>query len=244
MADSMTLAGGVTAIGPINLSRLAAPFPPEQISWRVGATNGDKTKGLALAYIDARDVMRRLDDVVGPSGWQSEFIETPKGRVICRIGIDCGGRWVWKSDGAGDSDVEAEKGAISDALKRAAVHWGIGRYLYDMPATWVQIEQRGKTSVISDHEYQRLARVAGAAGGERPTPANPQPRPQPPPIRPAAERFIAKAKSELEGCAGDIDALHAMMDDIESREGWPKLNEVEQAAVTDEHKRLVKEAMP
>lgn len=154
MADTLTI------LGPIDLARLAAPFPPSAISWRVGATNSDKTKGLALAYIDARDVMRRLDEVVGPPNWQDEFVETAKGRVICRIGIRCAEGWVWKSDGAGDSDVEAEKGAISDALKRAGVHWGIGRYLYDMPATWVQIEQRGKTSIIKDSEHAKLARVA------------------------------------------------------------------------------------
>jgi hypothetical protein len=145
----------------MKLADLAKPFPASAISWRVGATNADKTKGLALAYIDARDVMNRLDEVCGPENWQDEYTETPKGRVLCRIGILCGEHWVWKGDGAGDSDVEAQKGAISDALKRAAVKWGIGRYLYDMPATWVAIEQRGKTSVIRDSEYARLEAVAG-----------------------------------------------------------------------------------
>lgn len=140
---------------------LSLPFPASAISWRVGATNADKTKGLALAYIDARDVMNRLDEVCGPENWQDEYTETPKGRILCRIGIRCGEHWVWKGDGAGDSDVEAQKGAISDALKRAAVKWGIGRYLYDMPATWVAIEARGKTSVIRDGEYARLEAVAG-----------------------------------------------------------------------------------
>lgn len=237
MADTLTITGAV------DLTRLAAPFPAEQISWRVGATNGDKTKGLALAYIDARDVMNRLDEVCGPAGWQDEFSETAKGRVLCRIGIRCVDGWVWKGDGAGETDVESDKGAISDALKRAAVHWGIGRYLYSMPATWVEIEQRGKTSVIKDHEYNRLARVAGgAAGGERP-PAQTPPRQQPH-IRVAAEPFIAKAKAELEGCAGDVDALHVMLDDIKSRPGWRQLNEAETRAVVVEHGRLVKEAMP
>ena len=41
---------------------LAKPFPETSIHWRVGATNarsqgGKPTKGIALAYIDARDVM-------------------------------------------------------------------------------------------------------------------------------------------------------------------------------------------
>lgn len=145
----------------MKLSDLSKPFPASAISWRVGATNGDKTKGLALAYIDARDVMNRLDEVCLPQNWQDEYTETPKGRMLCRIGIKCGDEWVWKGDGAGDSDVEAQKGAISDALKRAAVKWGIGRYLYDMPATWVAIEQRGRTSVIRESEFAKLEVVAG-----------------------------------------------------------------------------------
>lgn len=85
---------------------------------------------------------------------------------------------------------------------------------------------------------------AGAAGGERPTPAHPQPRPQPPHIRANAQPFIDKAKAELAGCAGDIDALHVMLDDIKAREGWPKLNEAETRAIVIEHGRLVREAMP
>ena len=44
------------------LSQLSIPFPVNKIHWRVGATTKDKSKGIALAYVDARDVMKRLDD--------------------------------------------------------------------------------------------------------------------------------------------------------------------------------------
>ena len=124
----------------MNLEQLKDHFPREAISWRAQSVTKDGTKAMALAYIDARDVMNRLDEVCG-AGWQDEYVETPKGRVICRIGICLApGEWIWKSDGAGDTDVEGDKGAISDAFKRAAVKWGIGRYLYDMPAPWVPCE--------------------------------------------------------------------------------------------------------
>ena len=53
------------------MTALAAPFPADAISWRVGSTTGDKSKGMALAYIDARDVQARLDDVMG-ADWQCE----------------------------------------------------------------------------------------------------------------------------------------------------------------------------
>lgn len=135
----------------MSLLDLAKPFPEGDIHWRVQGTPYERNgqySALALAYLDARDVMDRLDEACGPENWQSEFAETAKGRVVCRLGIRIGDDWVWKSDGAGDTDVEGEKGGLSDALKRAAVAWGIGRYLYRLDPPWVRCEvnqRNGKT---------------------------------------------------------------------------------------------------
>lgn len=126
---------------------LKRPFPAKQISWRVGATNGAKDKGIALAYIDARDVMQRLDDVF-PMAWQAKYSHAEGKKTICEIGVLINGEWVWRAGGAGDTDVEAEKGAISDAFKRAAVLWGIGRYLYSLPNEWVPIKAHGRSYVL------------------------------------------------------------------------------------------------
>lgn len=171
--------------------RLTAPFPPERVSWRVGSTNGDKTRGMALAYIDARDVMDRLDEVCGPSGWQCRYPHA-NGKTVCEIGIlitrehrtpgagpggctqvDETAEWVWKADGAGDTDYEAEKGALSDAFKRAAVRWGIGRYLYDLDSPWVAVEVRGKTAIIKDEEKPRLAALLRRGVAHTPTSSTP-----------------------------------------------------------------------
>lgn len=124
----------------MRLADLAAEFPRDAVHWRSQTLTRNGDKALALAYLDARDVMDRLDEVCGPENWQSEITETAKGRVICRLGIRIGDQWVWKSDGAGDTAVEGEKGGISDSLKRAAVLWGIGRYLYRMDAVWAPCE--------------------------------------------------------------------------------------------------------
>ncbi len=149
----------------MNLADLRKPFPPAKISWRIGSTNADKTKGMALAYIDARDVQDRLDEVCGIDGWQCRYVPMHDKKTVCEIGLrlnvsqDLSGpkwEWVWKSDGAGDSDIEAEKGALSDAFKRAAVRWGIGRYLYDLDSPWVAIEAAGRSFKIAAHEYKRL----------------------------------------------------------------------------------------
>src|ERR1700722_2981773 len=138
--------------------KLKAPFSPDKISWRIGSTTQDKSRGMALAYIDARDVMERLDDVCGFDGWQCRYPHADT-KTICEIGIRVKDEWIWKADGAGDTDVEAEKGALSDAFKRAAVRWGIGRYLYDIEAKWVEIEPAGRSFRIKEHE---LAKLAGA----------------------------------------------------------------------------------
>lgn len=159
--------------------KLKAPFPPSKISWRVGSTTQDKKKGLAFGYIDARDVMERLDEVCGPENWQCSYPHAT-GKTICSIGVRIcregeGFEWIWKSDGAGDSDVEAEKGAMSDAFKRSAVRFGIGRYLYDIPATWVAIEPMGKSFKIAESEYPRLEKVLAGQKAPAPKPAAAKP---------------------------------------------------------------------
>lgn len=123
----------------MKLKELKEEFPREAISWRAQTLTKSGDKALALAYIDARDVMDRLDEVCGAENWQDRYeVHGPK--TICYISVKIGDGWVTKADGAGDTAVEAEKGSLSDSFKRAAVKWGIGRYLYDLPATWVPCE--------------------------------------------------------------------------------------------------------
>lgn len=124
-----------------------APFYPSEIEWRVGATSGDKKSGIALPYITNRAIQNRLDDVCGILGWKNEFIVNDKSK-ICGISIKIGDEWITKYDGADDTNIEATKGGISNAMKRAAVQWGIGRYLYKLPTFWVAIEQAGKSYKI------------------------------------------------------------------------------------------------
>lgn len=134
---------------------LSAPFLPTQISWRIGPTSADKKSGIALAYLDSRDVQDRLDLVCTPGGWQDRYPHVGQ-KTVCEITILCGDTWVTKSDGAGDTDMEAEKGALSDAFKRAAVKWGIGRYLYSLPNVWVSIVPAGRSFKIPDSEKGKL----------------------------------------------------------------------------------------
>lgn len=133
---------------------LSAPFPVEMIEWRVGSTNKEKTKCLPLCYIDARAVMDQLDTICGPDGWQCNYSSGVGGSIVCNLGIRmASGEWLWKADGAGATDIEGDKGALSDALKRAAVRWGVGRYLYDLKAPWVPLKD---SRFIADEERKKL----------------------------------------------------------------------------------------
>ena len=109
--------------------------------WKVQSFNKDQTKGSCVAYIDARDVMDLLDDVVGPSHWQDKY-EFVGDKLIAGIGILTSEGWIWKYDTGTESATEGEKGIFSDAFKRAAVKWGIGRFLYDLDIKWIDIQNK------------------------------------------------------------------------------------------------------
>lgn len=108
----------------MNIEDLKIPFPAKQVHWRQGGG------GKQLAYINSRDVMKRLDDVCGVN-WQCRY-PFPG---CCEIGIKIDDEWLWRSNGAGETSIEGEKGQYSDAFKRAAVTWGVGRYLYYLTAS-------------------------------------------------------------------------------------------------------------
>lgn len=137
----------------MDLTQLAVPFPPTDIEWRLQSA-GKNANGIwakCLAYITNRAIMERLDKVCGPGNWKNEYRDWTTGTagVLCGISIriNDGNRepeWVTKWDGAEQTDVEAMKGGLSAAMKRAAVQWGIGRYLYDLPEGWAKINERGE----------------------------------------------------------------------------------------------------
>ena len=129
-------------------TELSKPFDQSDIEWRAGATNQDKTRALALAYITSRAVMDRLDEVVGPENWRDEYKPGPDGGLICGLSLRLDEEWITKWDGAENTLIEEVKGGLAGAYKRAAVKWGIGRYLYKLDKVWVPCEVTGKTVVL------------------------------------------------------------------------------------------------
>ena len=96
-----------------------------------------------LLYKDARVDMKMLDEVVGQENWQRKHFKLD-GTTFCSVGILCPldemgaeKKWVWKTDCGTPSNFESEKGAASDAFKRACFNWGIGRELYTSPEIFI-----------------------------------------------------------------------------------------------------------
>jgi len=117
----------VSTVHPEIFAALAAPWPKQEVKTRPQG-------GRQLSYLTARQVMNRLDEVLGPESWWDDY--TPlEHSVICRLSISLpGGEVLTKSDAggcAGMSDAgDDDKSGFSDAFKRAAVKFGVGRYLY------------------------------------------------------------------------------------------------------------------
>ena len=123
------------------LKQLAAPFPASVIQWKPQATTKAGDKALAVAYIDARDVMRRLDDVAGGE-WSFEW--EPVGDAV-RGALSVYGVTRCDVGEEGDGPMgKTLKAAVSDALKRCAVHFGVGRYLYYLDGKWVKYDAQSK----------------------------------------------------------------------------------------------------
>lgn len=111
----------------------------DDIRWRVSNTwdKGSVKWGMLVGYIDSRTAMEALD-ALDPN-WSSKMEPiTLSGEHGIRCTLIVNG--VAREDVGVASNTEPLKGAFSDALKRAAVHFGVGRELYELPKIAVECE--------------------------------------------------------------------------------------------------------
>jgi hypothetical protein len=143
---------------------LAGPFEPSEVKWKPQAVKG--SRALAIAYIDARVIQDRLDEVLGVEGWQDEYKILPDNSVMCKLRLKLGRRWITKMDVGSPSEQpdggDRLKAAFSDALKRAAVKFGIGRYLYRLPQQWCDYDP-------SKRQFAQTPKLPGFAVPSRET---------------------------------------------------------------------------
>ncbi|HJT77367.1 MAG TPA: Rad52/Rad22 family DNA repair protein [Gemmataceae bacterium] len=179
------------------MKALAAPFDLTEVKFKPAVVSGNRA--LALAYVDARVIQDRLDEVLGVTGWQDDYECLPDGSVVCRLRLKVGGEWLTKVDVGGPSEQPDEgdrrKAAFSDALKRAAVKFGVGRYLYRLASQWVDYDpkrrQFARTPSLPDSALPVRARTERA----QPAPASQPPEPtasarKAPAPKPAAAKTV------------------------------------------------------
>ena len=159
--EKLTAIKGDPNAKSFTLEELAAPFNAmNELEWRVQSCGGkgEHIWAKIIPYITRTAVMNRLDKVVGFENWQDRYEFTENG-VLCSLSIRIHGEWITKSDGAPPTQVESFKGAISDALKRAATKFGIGRYLSEGDGPiWASIhipKPSDKESVLYEKGWHR-----------------------------------------------------------------------------------------
>jgi len=126
------------------ITALSEPFPSDEVEFKPGALNGDKTKALALAYVDSRLYFQRLN-LVCPE-WQDEYqVITLQDRIVvlCRLtilGITRTGDGECLLSAGEEAEENVVTTASAQAFKRACVKFGLGAYLYALPQQWCEYD--------------------------------------------------------------------------------------------------------
>jgi hypothetical protein len=128
----------VSLLGALPLLR--RPFTPQAIRFKVQSTwpKGQPTGALVVAYVDARLVTERLNMVV-PEDWSAAYRQAPDAKHLwCDLSVF----GVTRSD-VGQSPKGFSKDLVSDALKRAAVHFGVSVSVYALPQITLNLDDKG-----------------------------------------------------------------------------------------------------
>jgi hypothetical protein len=204
--------------------RLAEPFAAGEVKFKPQKVSGNKA--LAMAYIDARCVMERLDEVFGVEGWQDKYEVLADGSVVCALTVSYGADSVRKMDVGSPSEQPDEhdrlKAAFSDALKRAAVKFGIGRYLYRLKAQWVDYDSQKRQFVREPALPGSAPAPALPARGAKAAPAKAPARQLPKDGRELCDRLMARDGELAKAGLCRATALLAYVAEKGRAAGYPK----------------------
>lgn len=207
---------------------LAAPFDERDVRFKPQTVSGNRA--MAVAYIDARLVLDRLDAVLGGENWQDDYEQLQDGSMLCRLRVRVNGEWITKADAGGASKQpdagDRIKSAFSAALKRAAAKYGIGRYLYRVPYQWVDYDPQ-KKQFARRPTLPDWARPASARHGPaRPEPADPR---EPPPKAPQT----ATARPAASTTSGQLDRINEQLRTLNKSYDWLAANLKTRFATTE-----------
>jgi predicted flap endonuclease-1-like 5' DNA nuclease len=163
------------------VAALSEPFGPEVVEWRVTNTSGKR--GQVVAYADQRAYTDRLNKLVTPAGWTREYavqtvqnfevprkdgkstIITAKVMVTAKVTI----HGLGSHSGTGEEwaiDENALTRAEAQAFKRACSCFGLGRYFYDLPRTWVDLDENRRPLQLPKLPDWALPQEMRACSGE------------------------------------------------------------------------------
>lgn len=215
------------------ISELSKPVPYE---WRVQSkTKADmqgRVKAICTSFIDARTVQQMLDDVCAKFGatWDVDYkdvcgvifagitiqIEADKSN---NVAYECSTRWDAgnriEANETNKMYVQGGKSAASDAFKRAAVMFGVGRFLYDIAPMTLPFDGYNVVDDKGQKVYDLTTYIRGMAK-----------KPQSKKKKPEAPKTETPAAPKLKKLtANNLDAMKKALeaDNIESvEEAMPK----------------------
>lgn len=197
-----------------DLKILAMPFDEKTIGIKVQSFSKDRTKAMLVAYVQHTDCYSRIEQV--DPNWTSEITQVlPIGDTVnVRVKLTIKGV---SRENAGEGD--DLKSATSDAIKRAAMLFGVSRYLYDADTVWVPYhEQNDRFRTFTYADYKNAARPGQSIAPTGPTLVPPAPQSGPKPAPKAAEKSEEysppKTKVELGKAIFDAKKQLSITDEV------------------------------
>jgi hypothetical protein len=199
--------------------QLAAPFPEHCIQRTEGRLTG---RGYDTSGIGYQHIANRLNEVLGVGGWRAhrtvnvkEVVRAngrPAFEAICDITLELGewvgGDFVVCAESLADgghvagSEADARKGAYTNAFKKAAAFFGVGRQAYEgsLDDDNVPTDHAGDGFTVSTLPTQRpVAPVQATAQVPQPVQQVQQVQQQPrPPPAPSRNRLTSKQLAAIQ----------------------------------------------
>lgn len=147
-----------------DLKLLTAKFQDESLGVKVQSVTKAKDKALLVLYIQHTDAYARIEQV--DPAWSCMVLREENGADWTTVRMRMTVKGVSRENTGEGQDL---KSAYSDALKRCAMLFGVGRYLYASESVWVPYNEK--------EDYYRKWTMADYQRSSRPAPKIPAPSP-------------------------------------------------------------------